>query len=144
MRNGGLTLNRKQIILYYRTNRLLKGHKPVIVSLKRNIGKIYQDGQADFIMSMGKENMFFQRLSFFSKKLLPEKDFELSLNRIKSYDLRKENIAVSCLTFYTFEKYFLEIRYFCGTSDTYEGESNIRSIIKALEERGVKKFQYEE
>lgn len=143
-KEGGNTLNRKQIILYYKTNRLIKGHKAVIISLKKNIGKIYLDGQADFIMSLGKENLYFQRLSFFSKNLIPSKDFTLSLNRIKSYHLKKINMAFSCLTFYTFEKYFIQI-YFCtGTPDTYDGEMNIKGIIKALTELGVKEYEYEE
>lgn len=141
---GVCTLNRKQIILYYKTNRLLKGHKAVIVSLKRNIGKIYLEGQADFIMSLGKDQLHFQRLSFFSKKLLPDKDFDLALNRIKTYHLKKINIAYNSLTLYTFEKFFIEIFYCTGTADTYEGEMNIKGIIKALTELGIKEHSYEE
>lgn len=122
----------------------MKGHKAAIVSLKRNIGKIYLEGQADFIMSLGKDHLYFQRLSFFSKKLLPDKDFDLALNRIKTYHLKKINIACNSLTLYTFEKFFIEIFYCTGTADTYEGELNIKGIIKALTELGVKEHNYEE
>ncbi|MDE5566031.1 MAG: hypothetical protein K2I77_03485 [Anaeroplasmataceae bacterium] len=134
-------MNQRQTILYYRTNRLIKGRMPAIINLKRNIGKIYMGTQADFILSMGKDCLSFQRLSFFTKKLLPRHDFDLALSRIRSYELRKVNVASNCLTLYTFEKFFIEMYYFCGTSDTSETESNIKRIISRLEELGVKEYQ---
>ncbi|MDE6241029.1 MAG: hypothetical protein K2M08_01260 [Anaeroplasmataceae bacterium] len=133
-------MNRKQIIMQYRTSRLLKGHRPGIIYLKQNKGKIYTQGTADFIMTIGKENLYFQRLSMFTKRLLPEKDFSLHLNRIKSYNMRLVNPVVKCLTLYTFEKYYLEIFFYIKTADTYETETNIEGIIKMLEERGVKEM----
>lgn len=136
-------MNRRQIILYYRTNRMLKGHKPAIVSLKKNIGKIYKGTQADFIMTLGKEYLQFQRISFFTKKLLPEQDFKIALKRIKSYRFEKINVAIRKITFYTFENFFLEIEYASGTSDTYEGETNISDTLKALESMGVKEIKDE-
>ncbi len=136
-----VVLNRKQIILFYRTSHQLKGHRPGVVYLKANVGKIYTKGQADFVMTIGKENLYFQRLSLFTKKLLPEKDFTLSLSRIKSYHLRQQNLVTNCLTLYTFEKYFLEIFYNTKSQDTYETEVNIADIIAMLEERGVKELK---
>ena len=130
-------MNRKQIILEYRTSGLLKGHRPSIVFLKQNRGQIYKEGTADFIMSIGKENLHFQRLSFFMKRLVPNKDFSFSLSRIKSYNLRQINLAVKCLTLYTVEKFYLEVYFYANTRDTYESEMNIASVIKILEERGV-------
>ena len=131
-------MNRKQIILENRTAGLLKGHRPSIVFLKQNGGKIYTEGTADFIMSISKENLQFQRLSFFTKRLLPQKDFSVSLSRFKSYNLRQINLAVKCLTLYTVEKFFIEIFFYVNTADTYESEMNIAAILKMLEERGVK------
>ncbi|MDE5855462.1 MAG: hypothetical protein K2H06_00280 [Anaeroplasmataceae bacterium] len=133
-------MNRKQIILQYRTSGLLKGHRPCVIFLKQNAGKIYTQGTADFIMTIGKENLHFQRLSMFTKKLLPKKDFSFHLKRIKSYNIRVVNPVVKCLTLYTFEKYYIEIFFYTGTSDTYETETNITGIIKMLEERGVKEL----
>ncbi|MDE7095560.1 MAG: hypothetical protein K2O23_03645 [Anaeroplasmataceae bacterium] len=134
-------MNRKQIVLQYRTQRLIKGHRPCVIYLKQNNGKIYTKGTADFIMSIGKENLYFQRLSLFTKRLLPEKDFFVSLARIKSYNMRQTNPVVKCLTLYTFEKYFLEIFFYIKTADTYETETNIEEIVKMLEERGVKELK---
>ena len=105
-------MNRKELVMQYRVTRQLKGHRPTVIYLKKNIGKIYEEGTADFIMSLGKEELFFQRLSTFKKRLLPQKDFELSLARIKSYHLRDINPFTKCLTFYTAESFFIEIYYY--------------------------------
>ena len=131
-------MNRKRIIMYYRTSRQLKGHRPAIVYLKQNIGKIYNEGQADFIMTITNNELVFQRLSFFTKKLLPKKDFTLNLERIKSYNLREVNLVTNCLTLYTVEKFFLEIFYNTKRADTYETEMHVSEIIKKLEARNVK------
>lgn len=134
-------MKRREIILFYRTSRQIKGHKAGIIYLKANSGKIYNGGQSDFILSIGKENLFFQKISFFMKKLVPQKDFNLALSRIKSYNLREQNLVTNCLTLYTFEKYYIEIFYNTKTADTYETEMNIAEIIKILESRGVKPLE---
>ncbi len=134
-------MNRKQIILYYRTNRLLKGHKPAIVFLKKNFGKIYQEGQADFIMTMSKDALNFQRLSLFTKKLIPAKDFSLSISRLKAYNFSQVNYVTNRLTLYTVEKFFIEIYFNTKTADTYETENNIADIIKKLEEYNIKEIK---
>lgn len=133
-------MNRRQTILQYRTSGKLKGHRAVIVNLKRNIGRVYNGNDATYIFTIGKDNVYFQRLSFFTKKLVPEKDFSLSISRIKSYNLREQNMVTNCLTLYTIEKCFIEIFYNTKTVDTYEGEQNILSIIKKLEEFGIKEL----
>lgn len=133
-------MNQKQIILEYRTSGQIKGHRPSIVYLKQNGGKIYTKGTADFIMSIGKEQLYFQRLSFFTKRLLPNKDFQVELSRFKSYNMRQVNPVVKCLTIYTFEKFYIEIFFYANTRNTYLSEDNIASTIKQLEERGVKEI----
>ena len=132
-------MNQKQTILEYRTSGQIKGHRPSVVFLKQNGGKVYTKGTADFIMSLGKEKLYFQRLSFFMKRLLPTKDFDVELSRFTSYNLRQVNPVIKCLTIYTIEKYYIEIFYYVNTRDTYESEMNIAFVIKQLEERGVKK-----
>ncbi len=134
-------MNRKQLVMQYRTTRKIKGHRPAIIFLKKNIGQIYNEGSADFMMSIGKEDLYFQRLSTFTKKLIPEKDFQLHLNRVKTYHLRQINPMTQCLTLYTAEKFFLEIFFYCNLPDGYETEANIESTIKMLEERGVKEVK---
>ncbi len=131
-------MNRKAIILKYRTSRMIKGHKPAIIFLSRCVDKIYDGGQADFIMSLGKEYLYFQRLSFLTKKLLPKKDFKLAIDCISSYMVVQKNIVTNVLTFYTKERNFIQINYFLGTPDTCESEENIKSIIKELNARGIR------
>lgn len=133
-------MNRKQIILEYRTNRLIKGHRPGVIFLKQNKGNIYMEGTADFIISIGKEKIYFQRLSWLFKKLLPKKDFNININNIKSYNLRIINPVVKCLTLYTIDKNYLEIFYYIKSNDTYETEMNIEEIIKILSNNGIKEL----
>lgn len=130
-------MNRKEIILKYRTSRMIKGHKPAIIFLSRCVGKIYDGGQADFIMSLGKDHLYFQRLSFFSRKLLPQKDFKVPIDSISSYMVVQKNIVTKILTLYTKNRNFLQINYFIGTVDTCESEENIKSILKELNARGI-------
>lgn len=138
---GFYYMNRKELVMQYRTSRLLKGHRPAVIFLKKNIGKIYTEGAADFILSLGKEELYFQRLSTFTRRLLPQKDFTLSLTRIKTYHLREYNPFTKCLTLYTAENFFIEIFYYVRLADGYETEANIESLIQTLEERGVKEVQ---
>lgn len=133
-------MNRKQLIMQYRTSRQIRGHRPAVIFLKQNKGKIYMEGTADFIMSIGKENLYFQRLSLFTKKLIPQKDFSLNIDRIKSYNVRIVNPVTKCLALYTVEKFYLEIYFYIKTTDSYETETNVDSLIKMLEERGVKEI----
>lgn len=131
-------MKRKEIILFFRTNRLLKGHKPAVVYLKQNRGNIYNEGQADFIFSISKDRLHFQRLSFFTKRPLPEKDFSFERENIKSMNVREVNVVTNCLTIYTFKRNFIEIYYNTKSPDTYETEDHIASIVKLLKEQGVK------
>ena len=134
-------MNQKELILKYRTAGLLKGHRPCVILLKKNNGKIYMESAADFLMTIGKENLHFQRLSLFSKKLLPEKDFAVSLARLKSYNLRQVGMVMKCLTLYTVEKFYLEVFFYFNTRDSYVTNDNMASIIKMLEEKCVKELK---
>ena len=131
-------MNRKEIVLEIITQRKLKGHKPAVVMLKKNIGKIYLEGTADFILSFKENTIYFQRLSFLTKKLVPQKDFTLPIDTIKSYHLRQINIAMNCLSLYTADRNFIEIFYATHTTDTYESEQNIKALIQYLTEKGIK------
>ena len=131
-------MNRKQIILELRTSRKLKGRMPGVIFLKYNKGEIYKGSQADFVISITDKNIYFQRLSFFFKKLKPEMDFKIPRNTIKSYNLRDINIAIKCLTLYTIDRKYIEINYNVGLADNYETQDNINRIIKELESAGVK------
>lgn len=129
-------VNRKQIILEYRTKGLIKGHRPAIVYMKRNIGKIYLEGQADFIFSIGKENLHFQKLTLFLKKLKPVQDLSVPIQEVTSFHHRTLNLVTNCLTLYTKDKHFLEVYYNTKTADTYASEQNIVKIIEMLKEKG--------
>ena len=131
-------MNRKQIILDLRTSRKIKGRMPGVIFLKYNKGEIYKGSQADFVISLTDKFIHFQRLSFFLKKLKPEKDFKIARDTIKSYNLRDINIVIKCLTLYTVDRRYIEINYNFGLADNVETVDNINRIIKELVASGVK------
>lgn len=133
-------MGRKETIMEMRTSRLLKGRKPCFIYMKKNNGEIYTGGQSDFIMTITDNYLHFQKLSFFLRKYQPEKDFKLDRKRIKTYTLTKLNVATNTLILYTVDKKFIQLFYNIGIADTYETENNIDSIIKLLEEQGVKEY----
>lgn len=135
-------MQRRQIIMNLRTSGHLKGVKPCMVFLKNNLGKIYNEGQADFVMSIKDDKLFFQKITFLFKKLKPKDDFELNLNNIVEYTLIERSLYnVLCL--YDNKKRYIEINYHKGIADTFPTEDNICRIIKSLEGRGIKKINLE-
>lgn len=130
-------MNRRSIVLEYRTKRMLKGLRPAVVFLKRNIGKIYLEGEANFIMTITPEELYFQRLSLFTKKLLPEKDFSIKISQLREYVRQTENYVTESVTLYTKDRLFLKIYYNSKTMDTYETEQNINEIIEKLKQKGI-------
>lgn len=131
-------MNRKNIILELRTTRKLKGHRPCVVSMKQNGGKIYTGGQSDFVVSITDNYLHFQKLSFFLRKLQPEKDFKVPRNLLKSYNINILNRFLSVITFYTNERKYVQIFLNTGLADTYESEQNLSKIIEMLKTQGVK------
>lgn len=116
---------------------MLKGLRPAVVFLKRNIGKIYLEGEANFIMTITPEELYFQRLSLFTKKLLPEKDFSIKISQLREYVRQTENYVTESVTLYTKDRLFLKIYYNSKTMDTYETEQNINEIIEKLKQKGI-------
>ena len=55
-------MERRELLLQMRKNHTLKGLKPAFVSLKINSGKIYTGGNANFILSLDKNILFFQKI----------------------------------------------------------------------------------
>lgn len=132
-------MQRKEIIMDIRTSGYLKGLKPCYVFLRQNIGKIYNGTQADFIMSLKNKTLYFQKLSFFFKKLKPKDDFELNITKFKQYAIFNRTFEnVLCL--YDRNNNFIEIHYHKGIPDTYITEDNISRICKILDEEGIKQI----
>ena len=117
----------------------LKGLKPCYVFLKQNMGKIYNEGHSDFVMSLKGNTLFFQKLSFFFHNLKPKYDFELDIRRFVSYSII-ENMLTNNLYLYDKHGNYMEICYNKGVSDTAPTEININRIIAVLEEKGIKRF----
>lgn len=137
-------MQRRRIVMDLRTSGLLKGVKPCVIYLKNNLGKIYNEGQADFVLTI-KNNRFlnFQKLSFFLHRLKPKDDFTLDLNNFKEYSFF-QHMYYNTLCIYDNHKRFIEIHYNKGVSDTYPTEDNMSRIIKILEEKGIKEIKLDE
>lgn len=135
-------MQRRRIVMELRTSGKLKGGKPCMVYLKNNLGKIYNEGQADFVMTLKNDTLNFQRITFILKRLKPADDFSVNLKTIKEYALfNKTFYNILCL--YDINNRFIEIHYNKGIPDTYPTEDNISRIIKVLEEKGIKEIYRE-
>jgi len=135
-------MQRRRIIMELRNTGKLKGVKPCIVYLKRNMGKIYNEGQADFVMSMNKTMLHFQKLSLFLRRLQPKEDFSIDLRIMEAYAFTVRSFN-NTLTLFDRNKRFIEIHYHKGIADTFTTEDNIDRIIKVLEEMGIKQINFE-
>jgi hypothetical protein len=124
-----------------RVTRKLKGKKPCFIYMKKNKGQIYNEGQSDFVMTITDKYIHFQKLSFFLRKLQPEKDFKIERGIIKTYSVYQINIATTMLNLYTVDRKYLQIYFNVGIADTIETENNINEIIGLLEAQGVKEYK---
>lgn len=131
-------MDRKTMLLEMRQEGTLKGKKPAFVFLKLNCGKIYNEGTADFIMSIKDNILYFQRLSTFFKVLQPKKDFQVNVRRFCEYDFRRSKYYAT-LTLFDKQGFYLEIHYQTGTKDSYKTEDSIARMIKEFEEMGIVK-----
>ena len=132
-------MQRREIIMALRNEGKLKGLKPCYIYLKQNLGKIYNDGQSDFVMSLKGDILYFQKLTIILHRLKPKYDFELNLKRFVTYSIVEHRLS-NCLYLYDKQGYFIEICYHKGIPDTAPTEININRIIKVLEEKGIKKI----
>ena len=125
-------MNRTQIVQNLRVSGRLKGKKPAVVFLKKNIGEIYNEGVAYFVMTEKNGFLNFQRLTAFTKSLKPEKDFSIELKDFNKYlFVKKSFYNILCL--YNSKKQFIEINFDKGTPDTYQSEENISLLIEMFE-----------
>ena len=127
-------MDRKGILLDLRNEGKLKGIKPAFVTLRPNMGKIYNGGSGTFIMSIRNDVLHFQKLSFFIHRLVPGDDFEVNAKRFTEYKLDRRT-ALAILYLYDSEGRFLQIVYQIGTRETFATEDNISRILKELEEK---------
>ncbi len=135
-------MQRRRIIMELRNSGKLKGVKPCMIYLKNNMGKIYNEGHADFVMSIKDNTLYFQKLSSFLRQLKPKEDFSLDLRRFKEYAFFQHSFYnVLCL--YDKDKRYIEINYNKGIADTFPTEDNVNRIIKVLEEKGIREIDLE-
>ena len=132
-------MDRQAYLMDMRTQGKLKGMKPCFVFLKNNIGRIYNEGQSDFILSSKGGKLYFQKISAILHVLKPKSDFELPISRFQTYSFERKSYAAK-LTLFDKHGFFIEIWYQTGLKETYSTEVNIARIIKELEEDyGIKK-----
>ena len=127
-------MDRKGILLNLRNQGKLKGLKPCFVTLRNNVGKIYNGGSCTFIMTIRDNTLHFQKLSFFLHKLIPSDDFSCNAKRFIEYK-KIEKTGISVFYFYDDEGRYIPIFMQTGTKDTFSSEDNMRRIIKELEEK---------
>ncbi len=136
-------MNRTQIVQNLRVSGRLKGKKPAVVFLKKNVGEIYNEGVAYFVMTEKNGVLNFQRLTTFTKSLKPEKDFSIELKDFNKY-LFVTRSFYNILCLYNSKRQFIEINYDKGTPDTYQSEENISLLIEMLEKMGMKEIKGDE
>ena len=125
-----IIMQRKELVNTFRSQGKIKGGKPCVIYLKNNIGKIYNEGYGDFILSQKNNDLFFQKIGgFFVKKLVPKDDFKINISNLSEYAL-EQRVLENILCLYTKDKCFIEIHYNKGIPDTYQTEDNICRIIK--------------
>ena len=130
-------MDRRAYLLNMRKAGLLKGQKPCFITLRQNLGKIYNSGSADFIMSYRNGVLYFQILSLFLRNLKPKLDFEVHTGRFTEYKFVNKNF-MNTLYLYDADGNYLEIHYQKGNIETASTEDNIQRIIDILKENGLK------
>ncbi len=123
-------MEKREILLTLRREGKLKGHKPCFVYLKHNLGKIYNDGNAKFIMSLKDDKLYFQRLTLFNN-IKESDDFSLNCKRFKEYLLVDKTISMTLILF-DINGLFIEINYKSRRKDSGTTEDNIMRILDEL------------
>ncbi len=136
-------MNRTQIVQNLRVSGRLKGKKPAVVFLKKNLGQIYTKGMAYFVMTEKNGMLNFQRLTAFTKSLKPEEDFSINLKDYKNYLFAKRNFY-NILCLYNSKRQFIEINFDKGIPDTYQSEDNIAALIEMMEKMGIKELKIDD
>lgn len=130
-------MDHKEIINKYRSAGQIKGVKPAIVRLRTNKMSLFTDSTGNFIISMKKNVLYFQRLSVVFKKFIPNLDFQLNLLNFKQYQLVALNKLVYCLYLFDKKDRFIEIFFNYGTPETYISYDAILRMIKEFEKIGI-------
>ena len=136
-------MTKKEFIQHLRVNRIIKGNRPAYITLKKNFGNIYKGKKSDFIMSITKKHLIFQKVTIF-KGLKPELDFALNISDLKHFNITSYQGVFNTLCLYDSERNFLEIHFDGISQESRENTINIDDIIKRLAEAGVTELPDEE
>lgn len=137
-------MNKHQILMDMRNEHTLKGLKPCFVILSSANGKLYTGSTSDFIMSLKKGVLYFQRLSMFFHTLKPKDDVSYPISTFIEYKIVKKSSFSSLLYLYTKEGNYIQISYQTGLPDTQSTEYNLSKILEELEEAGIKQAELED
>ena len=129
-------MDKKEFIQTLRSNRIIKGNRPAYVYLRKNFGNIYKGRKSDFILSIRKNELHFQKVTLF-KGLRPKDDFTLNINDFVHFKFIAYNILFNSLCLYDKDRNFIEIHYDTKRKDSYETEVNMDDIVKRLAEAGL-------
>ena len=137
-------MTQKELLISLRSSGVLKGVKPVMVKLTKNKGGIYQEGKADYVMTIKDNFLHFQRLSKFLKKPMPNLDFSLNLRNFKEYNVMTMNSYVNCVFLYNKKGQYIQFFYTKGLKETYFSEDNLFRMLKEMEKLGIRQMKEEE
>ena len=135
-------MDKKEFIQRLRANRIIKGNRPTYIYLRKNVGNIYRGKRSDFILSINKNELYFQKITFF-KGLKPKDDFILNIKDFIHFKIITYNILFSSLCLYDKDRNFIEINYDTRRKDSYETEVNMNDIVKRLVDAGITELVYE-
>ena len=129
-------MDKKQRLFEMRKSNKLKGLKPCFIFLKNNVGKMYNGGRANFIMSYNKETLYFQKLTFFNN-LSEKEDFEINAKRFINYQMFDFGIT-KMLTLVDKNGMFIQVFYKVRRKSSITTEDNIERILAELKKLGIK------
>ncbi len=132
-------MTKKEFIQTLRVNRIIKGNRASYITLKKNFGNIYKGKKSDFIMSITKNELYFQKVTIF-KGLKPELDFKLNISEIKHFNVTSYQGLFNTLCLYDHDRNFLEIHFDGISKESRENVVNINDIIDRLVQAGVTKL----
>ena len=135
-------MDKKEFIQMLRANRIIKGNRPAYIFLRKNFGNIYNGKKSDYILSINKNELYFQKITFF-KGLNPKSDFVLKVNNFIRYKIINYNMLFNSLCLYDKNGNFIEINYETSRKDSYETEVNMNDIVKRLKEAGLTELVYD-
>lgn len=133
-----MALDRRSILLEMRKSSQLKGVKPCFVLVKYKTEERTYSGE--YILSMNKTVLYFQKISKFFSLLHPKDDFQMDITKYCAYKFLHLR-GRSNFTLYKEDGETFSIDYMTGTRETFATEDNMVRIAKELKALGLQDME---